>query len=210
LNDVVSRSVDLGYRVVDEYIRQGQRAAQRFGERSFGPEAVVTETREMADRMAQYASDALSLWFEVLELAGTSGAWRGMAAAADGLRAGAMPTSAGNGVASSPTTGDAIAPVPLDRTRVSIEVVSPHPTEVALDLGPEANAGALVVHGLRATDPEKPRLVDVTLRADSEGAPLRLRIRIPEDQPGGTYSGLIVDERSSRPVGTLTVRISRA
>src|SRR5437879_12006363 len=36
-DDVVSRSVDQGYRVIDDYIRQGQKAAQRFDARSWSP-----------------------------------------------------------------------------------------------------------------------------------------------------------------------------
>ena len=42
LGDVVSRSVDLGYRVVDEYLRRGQAAAKRVGERSYDVQGIRT------------------------------------------------------------------------------------------------------------------------------------------------------------------------
>ena len=48
----------------------------------------------------------------------------------------------------------------------------------------------------------------MTVQADPDGS-VRIRIRIPEDQPPGTYSGLIVEERANRPVGTVTVRVDR-
>jgi hypothetical protein len=90
---------------------------------------------------------------------------------------------------------------------VRIEVVSARPAEVALELGPGLNGAALVVHALRAVDPEKPRLDDVTLRSDSAEGPLTLRIRVPDGHPAGVYNGLIIEEATSRPVGTLSVRL---
>src|SRR5262245_11423332 len=67
LNDVVSRSVELGYRVIDEYIRQGQRAAQRFTERSYGADTMANDLQQAAPLMTQYASDFLALWFEFMQ-----------------------------------------------------------------------------------------------------------------------------------------------
>ena len=200
LGDVVSRSVDLGYRVVDEYVRQGQRAAQRLSERSFGPDVVVTEVREIADRMTQYTSDVLALWFDVLEVAG--GGIVGRPGQAAPRTAGAAPVAA--------PPAETLDRTAHERTRVVVEVVSRQPTEVALDLRPETPVGPFVVHGLRDPDPEKPRLTDVTLRTDGDGGPFALRIRVPDDQPEGTYSGVIVEERTSRPVGTVTVRLARS
>jgi hypothetical protein len=223
LNDVVSRSVDLGYRVVDEYIRQGQRAAQRFSDRSYGPDAVVTEVREVADRVTQYSSDMLSLWLEFLELAGTGTAWRPFGSAANGGAtssaapaapfADADPTHAAESV--HPSRGDpSMRGQPSERAqrsgreRVSVAVTSPYPTEVALDLRSEPVTGPVAVHSLRATDAEKPRISDVRVEADPDGS-VRIRVHVPDDHPAGTYSGLIVEEDSNRPVGTLTVCVDR-
>ena len=80
--------------------------------------------------------------------------------------------------------------------RVKIEVTSTQPTDVTLDLGADAPGLQLIVHALRAVDPEKPRLTEVGFRAASD------------DQPPGVYSGLIVDEESSRPVGSVSVRVA--
>ena len=48
------------------------------------------------------------------------------------------------------------------------------------------------------------------LEAASANEPARLRIGVRDDQPGGVYTGLLIDERTSRPVGTLSVRIVAA
>src|SRR5438128_6977170 len=53
LGEAVSRSVELGYRVVDEYVRQGQRAAQRLNDRSLGPETIARDVQDLTARMAQ-------------------------------------------------------------------------------------------------------------------------------------------------------------
>jgi hypothetical protein len=205
LNDVVSRSVDLGYRVIDEYIRQGQKAAQRFNDRSYGASAVTSDMQEIATRMAQYASDFTALWFEFMQVAAAgAGGWP-------------MPpaneSKASARASTGPATPPATAPAPaegdgVELTRVRIAVTSPHPTEVSLDLRPHIASRRLVVQSLRAVDPDKPRLSDVTIEDGGPDEPLTLRIRVPTGQAAGVYNGLIIDGETSRPVGTVSLRIA--
>ena len=197
LTDVVSRSVELGYRVVDEYIRQGQRAAERFNDRSYGPETATGDIQELGARMAQYASDFFGLWLDFVQVVMSGGTLRETSAAEDGARA--RPAAPGNGAAR--RTPEAPAP-----TRVRIEIVSHRPAEVSLDLRPEAAGRPLVAQGLRAVDPAKPKLDDVALEA-GPGGELLVRIRVPGDAPPGTYNGVVVDAETSRPLGTLSVRV---
>src|SRR5436190_1754459 len=75
---------------------------------------------------------------------------------------------------------------------VRIEVASTRPVEVQLDLRPEAAGARLLIHALRAVDPDKPRLTDVVLEAASANEPARLRIGVRDDQPGGVYTGLLI------------------
>jgi len=200
LNDVVSRSVELVYRVIDEYIRQGQRVAERFNDRSYGPETVTGDIQELGARMAQYASDFFGLWLDFMQVVMLGGTLRETSAAEDGARA--RPAAPGNGAAR--RTPEAPAP-----TRVRIEIVSLRPAEVSLDLRPEAAGRPLVAQGLRAVDPAKPKLDDVALEA-GPGGELLVRIRVPGDAPPGTYNGVVVDAETSRPLGTLSVRVGAA
>jgi len=200
LQDVVSRSVDLGYRVVDDYIRRGQKAAQRINERSYSSDALAAEFQEIAKGTAQYTSDFAALWFDFLQLALGGNPLRRPDTPADGVHATAPgPTP--------PTTRVAESP---DRMHVKIEVASARPTEVSLDLRAPATTRTLLLHALRSVDPEKPRLTDVAFNPGGDGKPASLRIRVPDNQPGGTYNGLIIDEATSRPVGTLSVSIAPA
>ena len=197
LNDVIARSVDLGYRVVDEYIRQGQKAAQRINERSYGPDSMSSDAQDLAIRMLQYASDFAAVWVEFMQLASAGSAVRSTTGA-PGAEANVTPTS--HRAAPEPPRRD-------ETTRWHIEVCSTQPTEVSLDVRPNSAHRPLIVHALRAPDPQKPRLTEVAIEHGADDSPSRLRIRVPSDQPCGTYSGVIVDEQSNRPVGSVTVRV---
>ena len=196
LGDVVSRSVDLGYRVVDDYIRQGQRTAQRFSERAYTPEAMVSDAQEMAGRMTQYASELMGVWLEFLDAASAANAGRRTAA-----ENGAPPGVS----APAPATPER---VPAERASVRIEIASRRPAEVEIDLRPARADAPLLLHGLRCTDPNTPRLIDVSLQPPSAANdPWRLRVGVPDSQPAGLYTGAIVDERTSMTVGTVRVRV---
>jgi len=195
LNDVVTRSVELGYRVVDEYIRQGQKAAARFGSPSLGTETMASDMQDLGVRMVQYTSDVFGLWFEMMNV----------------MLAGGSPFRPGNGIAAPPPPAEPPPPTraaPADGggARVRVEVASTRPAEVSVDLRPDAAGRRLVVHGLRAVDPAKPRLADVSIVAD--GDQVTVRVRVPPDVPAAVYNGLIVDEETSRPAGTVSVRIA--
>jgi len=197
LNDVVARSVDLGYRVVEEYIRQGQKAAARFGGGGFTPEGAATDVQDAAARMAQQASDFMTMWAEFMGVA----AWGGM-----GRMGGLGNAPAAAPPPPEPATARGPDAPPVDRGSMRLEILSRRPTEVQLDLRAQAT-GTLVVQALRAVDPGKPALADVTLRPATHDAPATVRAVVPENQPSGVYRGLIVEEETSRLVGTLTVRI---
>lgn len=207
LSDVVSRSVDLGYRVIDDYIQQGEKAARRMSERSVTPQTMIGDAQDVAARMAQHASGLAAVWLEFLQLvAATSGMplmgnpWEAFAATAAGAAPRPAPsTDEGNARRSGADAGEP--------TRLRIEVVSSRPTEVALDLQPSATGRALIVHDLRAVAPDTPRIADVTFQPGAGETPACLRICVPPEQPAGVYSGLIIDEQSSRPVGSVSVSL---
>ena len=207
LNDVVARSVDLGYRVVDEYIRQGQKAAQRINQRSYGAQTMAGDVQDLAMRMTQYASDFAAVWLQLVQLAAAGNGAPGGPRARDGAeRAAPEATAAAIDPAVGPSArGEASPP---EATRVRIEVRSAQPTEVAVDIRPDAARRPLIVHALRAVDPDTPRLNDVSFEPGSDDTPACLRIRVPAGQVPGIYSGLMIDEGTSRPVGTVSVTIT--
>jgi hypothetical protein len=201
LSDVISRSVELGYRVVDEYVRQGQRAAKILGQGGVRPELWTGDARDLSQRMAQYASELVGAWFELLE--------RGNGTPAPAATAAPAATTA----PAAPTAPAAAPPAPVPggaaaagaRLRIAIE--SSRRAEVLVDLVAGTAHTDLLVHALRACDAWKPRIEDVAFRADVPGEAAVLHVRIPAHHPPGTYEGLIIDAKTNRPAGVVRVSL---
>jgi hypothetical protein len=202
LQDVVSRSVELGYRVVDEYVRQGQKAAQRLNDRSYGVQAIAGDAQDLAMRMLEHASDFAAVWLEFVQIAAAGNATASSSAGEDAAKT--KPDERPNAAAPASRSKDASP----ERLRVRIEMLSTQPTEVSLDINPDAARLPLIVHALRAVDPDKPRLSEVSFEAGADKQPGCLRIHVPPGQPAGIYSGLMIDEQTSRPVGSVSVRVA--
>lgn len=77
-NDVIARSVELGYRVIDDYVRQGEQFARTFGGRAAPPPAAAppfSDPQDFARRMSQYAMDVTTLWLQMLQGAQGAAPW---------------------------------------------------------------------------------------------------------------------------------------
>lgn len=197
IGDAVGRSVELGYRVVEDYIRQGQKTAEQLGSRTYGQDAMVGDVQELGMRVARYASEFMAVWFDFMERA-----------SAGGMTPGSWPPSPqpdGGAPRSAPMPTRAAAEG--DGARVRVAVASPWPTEVEVELRPGAAGRQLVLQALRAVEPDKPRMDDVSFRPGSGDEPPTVRVRVAPDQPAGVYHGLLVDEETAAPAGTVSVRI---
>jgi len=91
---------------------------------------------------------------------------------------------------------------------VRIEVTSNQANQVALDLKALQPRVLLSVPPLRALNNGKPELHDI--RLETENDRYVLRIRIPDGQPAGLYSGVIVEARTGEPCGTLAIQVGRS
>jgi hypothetical protein len=199
-NDVIARSVELGYRVVDEYMTQGRRAAERLAARPFAPAALAGDAQELGARVVRYASDFVGAWVQLMEATVAAGTQPPGTPASPASVPPAATVAAGNGASNSPHVATSAS--------VRVEVASLWPTEVWIDLRPEVAHAAVVVQALRAVDPAVPRLDDVAFTNGGNDPPL-FRVRIPPSQPAGVYNGLLIDRETSRPVGTVSVRVTR-
>jgi hypothetical protein len=249
--DAVSQGVQMGYRVIEEYMRQGQNAARSFG-MPYGPGAMPGMPGGMPgmpggmpggampgmpgmpggmpgmpggaqmETLFRSFSDFMGMWMQVMG--------RGMPGAPDAAPRATGPAQA-SGVAGpfampdepatpAPQPQPASAPMPRPHAPASVaqpseaqvaltlELESPRRTEVSFDLRPRSLGLPLVVHDLRAPEADKPRISGVVLETVPDEERLILRLRIPAEQPPGIYSGIILDERTSLPRGTLTVRLA--
>lgn len=195
-SSVVTHGVKLGYQVVEEHIRQGQRVAQQVNNRSYTPKKVGNDVQELLGRIVRYYTDLGSLWGELADSLVTNPDFIGNL-----LRREQSPTSP-----QTPTPAPTSSSPPPSRSP-AIEVVATQPTQVTLDLQPGSEGLNLATYGLLASDPQKPPLTDITFQPASDKTRLLLRIRVPEGQLPDTYTGVVVDKSTNLPRGTLTVRI---
>jgi hypothetical protein len=183
----VKHGVELGYRVVEEQIRQGQRIAEQLNDRSYAPNMVAGELREVGERALRYLGDLGALYIDFLAGLASDGelvdriygAWQ-------------RPRA--------PSTG----PSHNDTLAVCIDVLCIRPTHVVLDLRPHSEAMLLVCQELRALNAGTPPLTDVGFERTDDGR-LKLRVRVPDAQPPGTYIGAIIDSGTVEPRGTFVL-----
>ncbi len=221
----VAQGVAAGYRVIEEYLRQGQSVARSMwgggsGNGNAWPTYGAGDPQQLVSGLTRQASQLAGMWLDMLNLVvpGTLGGYGAPPAGTAGpfwMGAEPPPGPAWPAAPPGPARGEAPrsapAPAPVDTrgdpTAVVVEVQSTRPTEVSLELRPRSLGLALRVHELRAPAADAPRLTEVNITADAEEERVKVTVRVPDGHPPGVYSGVILDERTSLPRGTLTVRV---
>ncbi len=209
-NDAVSSGVETGYRVIDEYVRQGQEFAQKVWAPLGSVGGLGADPQKLTERMFQSASDLASGWLQFMQTAMPTAPFATATSAATpprpegpvgGFDIGSSQP-AGGGVKQDAATGEsASSPV------VSVEIDSKKRAELFVDLKPGAAQLKLAAHDLRATDSTLPRIGGIVCETHPSENRVAVRVKIPPKQPAGTYSGLVVDDATNLPRGTLSVRV---
>ena len=210
LNHVVDRGVKLGYQVIEDQIRQGQRLAEEINSRSYGTESMNRDLQELAIRSMRYYVDAASLFMDFMSTLPASvglpfrpfgGAANGAAGPSNG------PPPYGSAAPGGAPPSYAPPPAAAAPTPVATRVTSTRPATVTVDLRADDARRPLSVPGLFTAEKGTPPLSDVAcLSASGDGRPV-LAVEVPDDQPPGLYSGVIFDAESGEPRGSVTVRI---
>jgi hypothetical protein len=185
----LAEGVELAYRVIEKYVSEGRRTAEGFSNQAYTTRAATDNLQNILERMLRFQTEILPLWVETLSTLVRVDPSETAHAPADGRP---LTGGASNGAADG----------------VSIEVVSRRPIKVSVDLRPNSEMKSLVALGLGAVDSKKPALKDVRFVPDETPGRIKLRIRVPDKQPPGTYSGVIVNRNNGEARGTLSVRIA--
>ena len=188
ISEVFSKSVDLGYQVIDEYVRQGQRAAERLSRGQSDAPSSIGDLQDVARKLARSGAELMEAW--MLLASGTAGNLD-------------TPSDSGAPSATSPDSGRSQA----DETRVRLVVQSDRPTGVELDIRAEPGVSNFRVDTLRPMDPGSPAIESVRFEPGEDTDPGQIVVLVPPGHPPGRYHALVLDEVANRPVGTLTVHI---
>ena len=207
----VGRGVQLGYTVIEDYLRQGQELAKAM----VTPGAAVSppDPQQLANRLVQYATDFAGAWMEYLQSAmSLPGIMPGAASPAPAAgtagpfdigRRATAPARVSDPAQAREVTHE-VTREATSRPALTLDVQSSKRVNVTLELKSVAASLPLVVHELRSGDGAAPRISEVAI---VHGDRLVVRLRVPDGQPPGTYSGLIVDTKDNLPRGTMTVQI---
>lgn len=192
-DDVVTQGVKLGYKVIEQYITQGQRVAEQISRplQNGVPEA---GTANVVQGVVRLYKDMADLWGNALDLMVRNPvfwSWVGSLAQSNGVH------------------GPGAAPGTLNGTGAafSVEITSRRPTEVMLNVGPSPQPYTPCVHALHASDPSVPSLTSIAFEKSPKSNMPVLFLKIPSKQPSGLYTGVVVDKDTNQPRGTLTVRV---
>jgi len=197
-DDAVSHAVDLGYRIIEDQISQGKRIAEEISERTNPATSVGSDVSDFVRRLLQFNTDLGTTCLEFVDSLTRSAEFSQNLSnlVDDGI------ASAGNHNARDESHETA-------RHNVPIDVVSMQPARVSLELHNNVAIDSICVHGLFDLDPSVPPLTDVAFINSEEDQGYVLNIRVPPDQPTGTYAGVVTDSKTNQPRGTLSVRISQ-
>lgn len=216
VEDVVARSVELGYRVVDDYIKRGQQAAQRIRDGAYGAGDVAQDIQGVAGQLVRSASDLVGAWVEFAALAGAGTASATGATAQNETHAatdaGAPPSgiahpTAGTRPTTSTENGDGAQAG--ERLRVRLSVIATGAVEASLDLRPIPADHHVVVYRVRMDADPTVHIDDVRVDRASDGTAV-IRVIVPATQVAGRYSGVVVDDDTNVPVGEISLVVSRA
>jgi hypothetical protein len=186
----LAEGVELAYSVIEKYIAEGRRTAEGFSNQPYTTRAPNDNLQVLVERMLRFQAEMLPLWIETLNTL----------VKVDPAQNGYAPSSVAWPLSNGAPKAETMA--------VTIEVVSLRPVQVSVELRPNSEPQSLVALGLSAVDSGKPILKDISFVSDEVAGRIKLRLRIPESQPTGTYSGVIVNRESGETRGTLSVRIA--
>jgi hypothetical protein len=187
----IAHGVKLGYAVIDEQIRQGEKLADRLRQVAGKPGAMpAVEVGTLIER-------ALNVYKDMGALA-----------------VAAVETLVRNPMLQSTLTRSLQGPAPADSApgqsgggNFGFELTSNRRTQVKLDIRSKPGVFLPTVHALHASSPTLPPLTGVRFQLDAAtGAPV-LHIDIADAQPAGNYMGVVVDSATDEPCGTISVRV---
>ena len=194
VHEVVAHAVRVGYQVIGENIRQGKTAADRFTAGDYAVRDVPGEVTQLSLRLLQLTRDMSTTAFDLIGAALRDPTLR------SALRAANPAPQASSGSPARPAAGQ---PIPLtynlrgNRNAVADPGTLRHPEQ----------ATSLTVAGLLSPNTALPPIENVSFSASPDGQGITANIVVPDDQPPGTYSGVICDGKTHKPLGTLTVQV---
>lgn len=229
--DTVGYGVKLGYRVIEEQIRQGQRIAQQVNSGSYGMGSMNNDVQELAQSIQRYCEDSAQLYLKLMgsmtsDLTGratgngdAAGPWNapvgeimetflgnlGKFTSPESYTGatGFQPNAGSAGGFNQQTNGHAAHRPVQPYTSIQLQVHSTKPVEINVNL--QSAADKFEVDRLHEQDASLPAVTNVILALSEQT--LTVSVTIDDDQPDGNYNGIVYDAGSRSHCGTMSIRI---
>jgi hypothetical protein len=183
--------VGLAYRVIEKHINEGKKNAEQFNSRPYNATTLTDGLQEVLERTIRSQMELLPMWINALNTA----------IRLDPARTGYPP-----GFQPFPPRAEANGTAAKTLKGITIEVASARPVQASIQLQEGVESSSLRTYGLHTLDQNKPPLMNIVF-APMDGT-IKVGILIPDGQPAGLYSGVIVDSRTGEARGTLSVAVA--
>lgn len=207
----VDGTVNNAYRLIDEYLRQGQRMAKSAWLPFQGNSGDNHEPSNAPARLLRAMGDMTMAWFEVVQQTAGGGQQHpgaGPVGTAGPFAAGkAPPPGAAPPSSAAPPTQpkDAASSVPFASIKVTVQ--SSCPVEVSVEVTGRPSSHQLLATELRCPSNDASPIAGVEVEISAIDAAPTLRIIVPEGQPRGMYSGLLLERENHRPCGIVSLSV---
>lgn len=195
--DAAYQTINDAYRLIDDYMRQGQQVAENFWLPLGG---AAGSFREAPERFMRALGDMTLAWVEVMQQ------WTATSAGTAPFAAtGKAPPFDGVDASGEQKPVDATPSPRSGSSAVRVVVSAESPIELVVDLSEGADLTQLQLPELRDAAGTAAPLSDVSVQRDANGAFVKLVV--PKTHPAGTYNGLFLDQTTRRPRGTLSLTL---
>jgi hypothetical protein len=182
VGDVIADGVKRAYEVIDSYVNEGRRAAEKLiaSANSTSGRSPTGNLESTLEKMVRRQTDLLPLWLELFGALTIMERPQGLPASSIGT------TLNGN-------------------NSLAIDISSLRPVQIHVNLTKQISADALEVLDANPVGGGAPPISGTVLISKS-GVDV-LRIKVPDDQPPGIYIAVIAERGVGNPCGSVTIKV---
>lgn len=197
-------AINDAYRVIDEYLRQGQRMAEKIWLPAMGENGPINDLGRVFERFMRSAGDMGTAWLEMM------GKWSSPPIRRENAQGGAGPFSAGRPHPSRHYSDEGVNPAAQATpvAGVSVHVESTRGFQIWVDLFDPNDPGDLELKELVAADGSLPSIADVRFEREPANKRVVVRVVVPDGHPPGVYNGMLIARGTHRPRGTISLSLA--
>ena len=212
VEQAISGMVQQSSAFIEEQIRAGQLAAERLRDGIANSRQLNADINTLVENLVATTKDVGATWLDLISIIiraiGTQPSNGGGGGGAPNAPPGPGVTVTRSGTFGGATTLSSITPANNSIVGVPPQIVvkGARVKSVVLDLRPRSLQFVPLAQQLIAADLKRSFSAKFAMSSDSLS--LILTVNVPDGQPPGTYTGVIVDSRTNEAGGTLSVTVA--